>query len=115
RQGWNAGEGYIAGKSGDRQPAPWLTGQKLLPSTGLTEAGIAKGSLTTVKNELFTAPRTAARYQPPLMLIRENEKLQCGFWDRDRGFLAYKDKIVGIHAPETQRDALLQFFNDFRS
>jgi hypothetical protein len=109
---WDAGEGFIVGKSCKRELTPWLTGKTYLPSMGLTEDGVERSQLSKVKDKLFAAPRTESRYQPPLMLIRENEKLPCAFWDR--GFLAYKAKIVGVHAPRSQRAALREFYGQFR-
>lgn len=109
---WEYGEGYIAAKKGRRSEEPWLTGKPLLPSVALTDSGINERLLRNkyVKDTLFRSAYSEERYSSPLMLIRANEKLQCGFWDQ--GFLAYKDKVVGIHAPN-QPHELLQFFNDF--
>jgi hypothetical protein len=111
-QKWDSGEGFIAGETGARVSAAWLTGKRLLASEQLTEEGI-KGRLSTVNAELFAAPRTPHRYEAPIMLIRENERLQCGFWDH--GFLAYKAKIVGIRAPRKDKEQLRRFFDDFRN
>ena len=110
-QNWKAREGYIAGTTGVRDSASWLTGQKLSPSTALTGEEIDEEQLSTVEAELFAAPRTQAHYQAPLMLIRENERLQCGFWDE--GFLAYKAQVIGISVPESQRKKLFHFYQEF--
>jgi len=110
---WEYGEGFIAAEGGRRQEASWLTGKPLLPSEALTEHGIDEGQITQVKTELFRSFYTKERYSPPLMLIRENEKLQCGFWDQ--GFLAYKAQVVGITTHESQRSELLHFYNEFRT
>ena len=107
---WDAGEGFIVGEEGVRPEVKWLTGKPYLASTELTEEGI--GEITTVADTHFTAPRKKIRYQPPLVLIRENEKLPCAFWDK--GFLAYKAKVVGIHAPLDQAPALRSFFRQFQ-
>lgn len=107
---WEYGEGFIAAESGKRDPAPWLHHQRLLPSTALTENGIDATQLEKVKDTHFRSAYTPARYASPLFLIRENERLHCGFWDDD-GLLAYKAQIVGIHTPE--RGALKRFSDTF--
>jgi hypothetical protein len=46
-----------------------------------------------------------------LVLIKEHISLPCAFWNN--GFLAYKGKIVGIHAPPEQAQQLRQFYQEF--
>lgn len=113
---WDAGEGFIVGTEGEREPADWLTGKPYLPSTALTSDGISyaalpKGKMPIVEDTLFAALRTEHRYKTPLMLIRENEHLQCAFWNK--GFLAYKAQIVGVRAPKSEAAALESFAADF--
>jgi hypothetical protein len=108
---WNAGEGFIAGETGKRVEASWLTGKPLLNSEALSGGGIT--TLVRVEDELFTAPRKKDRYKSPLILIREHQKLHCAFWEN--GFLAYKDKIVGIRAPLSERDVFYKFFREFKN
>ena len=109
---WEYGEGFIAAKGGRREKASWLKGKRLLPSTALTEGGIIKERITEVKTEFFRSAYGPDRYTPPLVLVRENEKLPCALWDE--GFLAYKAKVVGVHAPRKQRAALVRFFKQFQ-
>jgi hypothetical protein len=109
---WEYGEGFIAAKTGRREKASWLKGKPLLSSTALTEGGIIKERITEVKAEFFRSAYTPDRYMPPLVLIRENEKLPCAYWDE--GFLAYKAKVVGVHAPRKQQAALARFFRQFQ-
>jgi hypothetical protein len=116
RAGWNAGEGFIAGVKSARKPAKWLTGKRLLPTEALTTKGIDASSLAIVTDREFAAPRTEERYQAPLVLIKEHESLPCAFWND--GFIAYKDQVVGIHAPATDAEKLRLFstrFNENRS
>src|ERR1035437_1660624 len=109
--GWNAGEGYIAGDTCKRGPAPWLTGKPLLPTEALTERGLDFAKITKVKDTLFAASRTEERYKAPLVLIKEHETLPCIFWDQ--GFLAYKDQIVGIRGDISQTENLRMFCKQF--
>jgi hypothetical protein len=48
-----------------------------------------------------------------LVLIKEHTSLPCAFWND--GFLAYKDKIVGIHAEPDQEKELRRFYQSFSS
>lgn len=109
---WEYGEGFIAAETGRRDPAPWLTGKLLLPSTALTESGINETRIGEVKATHFRSAYTKERYSAPLMLIRANIGLQCALWER--GFLAYKAKVIGIHAPKSQQAALRRIFRQFQ-
>lgn len=110
---WEYGEGFIAAKAGKRERATWLKGKPLLPSTALTINGIIEERITKVEAEFFRSAYTEKRYTPPLVLIRANEKLPCAFWEN--GFLAYKDKIIGIHAPKSQKTIFYKFFQEFKN
>lgn len=112
-QGWDYGEGFIAATAGPREPAPWLTGRPFLPTEALTETGIDKSRIGVVKATRFRSAYTQERYSGPIVMIRENESLPCVF--RSRGFLAYKAKIVGIHADHSNESKLEHFYNTFVS
>lgn len=110
-KGWNAGEGFIAGKSCKREPATWLTDQPFLPTGALTIKGIDHNKIGIVRDQRFAASRVEERYKSPLVLIKEHESLPCAFWNK--GFLAYKHKIVGIHGSPSDANQLRQFCEDF--
>ena len=111
RNQWDYGEGYIAASTGKREIAPWLTGQPLLPAEALTSSGIDDSQIEVVKAKRFRSCYTAARYSGPIVMIRENESLPCAY--RRRGFLAYKAKIVGIHADKSDEGMLENFYQVF--
>ncbi len=111
-KGWDYGEGFIAAESGHREPAPFLTGKPLLPTHALTEEGIDETQIGVVTETHFRSPYTESRYTPPLILIKENDSLPLAFWDKQ--FLAYRDKIVGIHAPEAQTSDLRVLYATLR-
>lgn len=106
--GWDYGEGFIAANTGKRDPAPWLTGKPYLPTESLQVDGIV-GEIKTVKPKEFRSAYSERRYTGPIILIRANEKLPCAF--RDSGFLAYRDKIIGISAQAKDRNKLIALFN----
>ena len=112
-QKWDYGEGFIAATTGPRESAPWLTNRPFLPTEALTEAGIDKSRLNVVTATRFRSAYTEARYSGPIVMIREHESLPCVF--RSRGFLAYKAKIVGIHADNASAPKLERFYNTFIS
>ena len=111
-KGWDYGEGFIVGETGNRQRVKWLTGLPLLPTDGLGMDGIDWAKVTRVKETEFKSFYTEERYSAPLVLIKENLDLPCDFLED--GKLAYRDKIVGIHAPLSEKAQLRSFFREFR-
>ena len=109
--GWDYGEGFVLAKTGNRQPAPWLTGKPLLPTNAFDDNGIDASKISTVTARRFRSAYSENRYSAPLVLIKEVETLPCVFWNR--GFLAYANQIVGIHAPRKEETRLRQFHADF--
>lgn len=105
---WDFGEGYIAAKTGRREPAAFLTGKTLLPTEAFTESGIDKNKLEIVEETLFRSSYTKNRYSGPLILIRKIESLPIALIEN--GFIAYRNKIVGIHAPLTDIDELKNLY-----
>lgn len=107
-QGWDYGEGFIAAKSGKRDPAPWLTGKPYLPTECLQVNGIV-GETATVGATEFRSAYSKKRYSGPIVMIRANEKLPCIY--RSSGFLAYRAKIIGVSSEEKNKDLLKSFFD----
>ena len=95
-KGWDCGEGFIEGKTGNRQAATHLTGRPLLPSEAILDSGIKRSDITVVEAKLFKTAYTAARYTPPMVLIREQMDLAHALWTDS--YLTYKNKVVGICA-----------------
>lgn len=108
--GWDFGEGYIAARTGRRTPAEFLTGKPLLPAEALTDEGIDKSRIKTVEETLFRSAYTEKRYSAPLILIRKIESFPIDFLEE--GFLAYRNKIVGIHAPLTDANKLRELYDN---
>jgi len=98
QQGWDYGEGFIEGQTGNRQAAPHLTGKRLLPSEAISDSGIDRSGITTVDARLFKTAYTTARYTPPMLLIREQMDLAHALWTES--YLTYKNKVVGICAKQ---------------
>jgi hypothetical protein len=111
RKHWDYGEGYIAATTGKREAAPWLTGQRLLPTRAFTEEGIDESKIVVVEAKRFRSAYSPARYSGPIVMLKEHESLPCAF--RKKGFLAYKHKIVGIHAESRDERELHQFYRSF--
>jgi len=108
---WDYGEGFIAAKTGRREPAQFLTDKPFLPTDAFTSSGIDETQIITVKETLFRSAYTEDRYSAPLILIKENESLPVAFWDK--GFLSYRHRIVGIHAPRSHASELRSFYESF--
>jgi predicted Rdx family selenoprotein len=108
---WEYGEGFVLAETGDPQPAAWLTGQAYLPTKALENNRIDRAQITQITEEGFHRARKPERYEAPLVLIKEVDTLSCAFWDE--GFLAYRNQIVGIHAPAADRGLLIKFYEQF--
>lgn len=94
RRDWNFGEGYIAGQRGIAGSAGHLIGKPLLPTKALSKAGIDDSHLETIPDKPIEAPRTAALFRPPFLLVKKHEDLYHGLWQGH--YLAYKSRIVGF-------------------
>ncbi|MCY2994886.1 MAG: N-6 DNA methylase [Planctomycetota bacterium] len=103
---WEYGEGFIVGNRAIE--AKFLTDSPLLPTPAFTEDSIDENLIERVTETHFEAPRNPDRFAPPLVLIKEHASLPIAFWDHSS--LAYRDKIVGIHAPPEQRTELVAVF-----
>ena len=97
-QGWDYGEGFIVGKKGTREPAEHITGKSVLPSMALTEKGLNREKITTVRATSFKSFYTKRRYSPPMLLIREHMDIPHFLWTET--YLTYTQQIVGFCAPK---------------
>lgn len=103
-KGWDVGEGYIAGEDANATHSAHLKGQPLLPTSALSERGIAADQIAVVPDRPVTRPRTASRFTPPLLLIKEHEDLHHALWETS--FLAYRNEVVGFAAPRSDLASL---------
>lgn len=113
RKKWDYGEGFVLAKTGRQQTAPWLTGKPFLPTGAFTENGIDESQIGTVAAKKFRSAYSETRFSAPLVLIKEVDTLPCALWNK--GFLAYRNQIVGIHAPKPEEQKLRHFYAQFSS
>lgn len=104
QRGWDFGEGFIAGLKGHSRPAEHLIGKPLLPSSALSEHGLDTRFLDTVPDRPIKDTKTARRFTPPFLLIKEHEDLHHGLWTGH--YLTYKHRIVGLAAPRSDLGVL---------
>jgi hypothetical protein len=109
-QEWNYGEGYIESKKKNAKERSHLVGYKTLKSDALTNLGIDKTQLKLIGDSHFESPRSAARFTPPMLLIRENMELQHDLWTNH--YLTYTQQIVGFCGP-AKDEHLLRTLNDW--
>lgn len=102
--GWDYGEGYIVGDRGRRVPASHITGQKSLPSEGLTGDSIDASKITYEQATLFRSAYTRKRFSSPMVLVHEQFDLNHGFWTEH--YLTYKNQIVGFCGAESEIERL---------
>jgi hypothetical protein len=103
---WDAGEGFIDGGQGISRPSEHIVGKPLLPSKALTRKGIDESAISVAPKKPIEGPRSAARFTPPMLLIREQMDLPHAVWSKS--YLTYKDQIVGIAAPPKHRAQLAE-------
>ncbi len=106
QQGWISGEGFTIGNRA--KLAPSLTGKPLLPTEALRSTGIDRSAIGILAEKRFEAPRNEELFQGPLIVLREHDSLPMDFWED--GWLTYGHKIVGIRAPEADKQALKRFY-----
>ena len=100
QEGWDYGEGFIAGHSGAAAPAEHISGQPVLPSDALTVDGVDESAISRWDDRPIERPRTRARFTAPMLLIREHIDLPNTL--RRTGYLTYRHQILGICAPRAQ-------------
>ncbi len=88
--------------------ASYITNQKVIDTDSLTEDKAP--SFYTETETYFRFPREDYKniYEPPHLLIRQNlgkTKIPTYFSDE---YLCFKEKIIGIHAPQEEREELLK-------
>ena len=104
-RGWDFGEGFSVGSRPTSRSAEHLYDQLLLPSDALSLEGVDESRMEVVDRHPIEWPRTAARFTPPMLLVREQENLPHVLWDRH--FLTYKNKIVGFAGRDVQELAMV--------
>lgn len=96
-RGWNFGEGYFGGEKNASDNVQHLIDKPLLLTQALGPEGIDQSLIKTVPNKPIKDPKSQGRFMPPLLLIKEHEDLYHDIWDK--GYLTYKNEIVGFSAP----------------
>lgn len=89
--------------------ADYLTEKNTLPTDALTEKGIDESRIDSLKEKYFIRNREINKpiFKGPHLLIKEGvakNSIPIAFRNDD---LSFRDKIIGIHAPENQIDDLL--------
>ncbi len=88
---WVIGEG-IQINGGDENPAPWLEGMNLVPTTQLRPYLIDMSVCEPIESKVFHRPRIPDLVQAPLVLIRQS---QC-YATFSSENVAYRHQISGI-------------------
>lgn len=113
-QGWIRGEGFIENKNG--KTIEYITGKKYLPASALKEDKIEPNEITICNVQKFHRKTNKLIFTPPHLLIRAhigNKQLIAHLSDE---YLVFRNKVIGVHAPQKDRDQLLKierYFNDF--
>jgi len=81
---------------------PWLTGYSVLPTEAFTSQGVAQEKITKITAHFFAEPRSEQLFSKPLLLIKEVVEADTGRIPVAllKEGIRFKDRILGIHAPE---------------
>ncbi len=109
-RGWDCGEGFAVGNRKHR--SLYLTGMELLPTSALTLDGINEKKTGVLSETHFERPKSKDIYTSPLLVIKETDSLPMAFWNK--GYLAYCNRIVGIHAPKSEASSLREIYSLFQ-
>ena len=112
---WISGEGYICHGNRKRIEAEYITGKRHLPTAAFTENHNGKLKFTIEEAQYFLYPRQREIYEPPHLLIKENigkRKIPTYFSEE---YLTFKDSVIGISAPENNREELLELSKAFEN
>lgn len=93
----------------------YLTGKKFLPTDAFTEEGIDETKIKLLEDKYFHRPRIQEIYKPPHILIKNllgNKSIPVVYRE---DYLTFKERIIGIHAPEDQKDELLRLEKNIKN
>ena len=114
--GWIVGEGFIASEKGT--PCDYINGKLFLPTKAFTEDGIDWNKTHVCMFDKFHRKRNKKIYTPPHILLKANlgkHKILSCF---SENYVVFKDKIIGIHAPEKDKEELQKlntYFDQYSS
>lgn len=103
-KGWDYGEGFIEGLRKVDRPADHIVGHPLLISDSIQEEGIDTSKIVIAEDKKIEGPRSARRFTPPMLLMREQYELHHDIWVES--YLTYKNQIVGFCSGESDLDEL---------
>jgi hypothetical protein len=120
--GWAYGDGFIKGKpdntltdsdfekkKGGYIEAPHLTGKLCFEPNSFDENGIKETFINNAK--YYQWPRNESLFTPPLLLIKKNIGRNSIPVVRVDKQITFKNEIIGIHAPEKDKDSLKKLEN----
>ncbi|MDD2986146.1 N-6 DNA methylase [Flavobacterium sp.] len=111
-QGWVRGEGFIENKSG--KIIEYITGENYLPAFALEEDKINTDEIILCDVKKFHRKTNQLIFTPPHLLIRAHigqSKLVAHLSDE---YLVFRNKIISIHAPQKDKNLLLEIESYFK-
>ncbi|MEQ9426333.1 MAG: N-6 DNA methylase [Cyclobacteriaceae bacterium] len=89
-----------------KHEANWITGYPSVETRDFTEDGIVKTKTCEIQFFYRSAKTSKEIFKPPHLLIKESvtgTKIPVEYSD---SYLTFKDKVIGIHAPESDKSEL---------
>ncbi|MFN0215772.1 MAG: class I SAM-dependent DNA methyltransferase [Saprospiraceae bacterium] len=113
KAGWICGEGYEMTESSEGELIDYINDKPWLPYEWLTPKGIiATDKYPVVSSQTkFSRPRDKKIYTPPHILFRKitNDEFNFSIAFSEE-YLTFPKQIVGINAPDSQRNELFDVF-----
>lgn len=110
--GWDYSVGYKLEGAHKKQNISYLHGKEIINTSTFDE----NENFTTYieGNSDFAEPRIKNIYSPPHLIYKVNlgkKHIPVHFSEK---YLGFKDKLVGIHAPEDEKHKLVEIYNRFK-
>ncbi|PZX59627.1 N-6 DNA methylase [Algoriphagus ratkowskyi] len=111
--GWDYSVGYKLEGSNKKKSVAYLQGREIINTSTFDEN--ENFSTYTEENSDFAEPRIESIYSPPHLIYKVNLGLKHIPIHLSDKYLGFKDKLVGIHAPQGERYKLLEIYDRFKN
>ena len=111
--GWDYSVGYKLEGVNKKKSVAYLQGREIINTSTFDEN--ENFSTYTEENSDFAEPRIESIYSPPHLIYKVNLGLKHIPIHLSDKYLGFKDKLVGIHAPQEERYKLLEIYDRFKN
>ena len=113
KQEWAYGVGYKLNGSKKKSNVNYIFGKESIVTETFDEDEVFDTFIE--ENRDFAEPRNPNIYKPPHLIFKVNlgrKNIPIHYSEK---YLCFKDKLVGLHSPESQKEILINIYNKFKS